>query len=131
MITAIDSCILLDILVDDPEFAERSMANLQQARKEGSLLVCDLVVAEIFPIIGKNLEDFLSDLSLEYSAPSFEAAQTAGAAFERYLKRGGKRGRIVADFIIGSHATHQANRLLTRDDGFSRDYFKTLKVWYP
>ena len=49
----------------------------------------------------------------------------------RYRQRGGNRSRTVADFLIGAHAMMQCDALITRDDGFYRDYFKGLKVIVP
>jgi len=52
--------------------------------------------------------------------------------FASYLRR--RRAgptRIVADFLIGAHAALSADRLLARDRGYYRDYFKGLVVLPP
>jgi hypothetical protein len=51
--------------------------------------------------------------------------------WQKYRETGGKRSRMVADFMIASHASRQCDRLLTRDRGFYRDYFKGLKLLDP
>ena len=48
-----------------------------------------------------------------------------------YRKRGGKRTRVFADFLIGAHAGASAQRLLTRDRGFFRTYFADVEVLDP
>ncbi|KFA37824.1 DNA-binding protein, partial [Xanthomonas vasicola pv. musacearum NCPPB 4384] len=35
------------------------------------------------------------------------------------------------DFLIGAHAMLQCDGLITRDEGFFRDYFKGLKIVVP
>ncbi len=73
----------------------------------------------------------LDDWELVFVPCSREAAVQAGECFSRYLSRGGKRGRIVADFLIAAHAQHHADRLLARDDGFKSDYFHDLRLFSP
>lgn len=46
MITAIDTNILLDILVPNEDFYEASANALQEAAGEGSLVVSDIVYAD-------------------------------------------------------------------------------------
>lgn len=59
------------------------------------------------------------------------AAVDAGETWRRYLRTGGTRERIVADFLVASHAATSADRLLTRDRGFYRSQFSGLTVVDP
>ena len=43
-------------------------------------------------------------------------------------KAGGKRDRIITDFIVGAHAYKQTSRLITCDRGFYRNHFKGLII---
>lgn len=57
----------------------------------------------------------------------------AGRAFQRYVWRRRKHQegwprRILADFVIGAHATHNGFRLLTLDGGLYRAAFPRLAL---
>ena len=132
MITAVDSSIILDVLVDHPEFADASSQALRQGRSQGSLILCETVLAEIAPAMAQEqLESFLKDWAFTFIPSSRESALLAGNLFREHLRRGGKRERVLPDFLIGAHAQFFAQRLLTRDRGYYRDYFKKLKIWNP
>ncbi len=132
MITAADSNVLLDFFSDD-EHAEASAAQLRRCFEQGPVIACDVVWAEVgawFPRPA-DASAALEDLGVTFSAIDAATALIAGAGWRTYRKRGGPRSRLVADFLIGAHAMHQADRLLTRDRGFYRTYFKRLKILDP
>lgn len=133
MITAVDTSVLLDVLTNDPTFAEPSAHALRTARRQGALLVCDCVVAEVLPSLGdsQRMRAMMGDLAISYSPMSIEAAIHAGEMLARYLERGGTAKRLLPDFLVGAHAQESADRLLARDRGYLRDYFSELHVWYP
>ena len=132
MRTAIDSSVLLDVLTDSAEFADRSEAALRKAMSEGGLIVCESVVAEIRPALPqRRIAEFLADWQLSYVPSSLDTALFAGSMFDKYLRRGGRRKRIVVDFLVGAHAVKHADRLLARDRGYLRDYFSALKLMTP
>lgn len=133
MITAIDTNILLDIFLADPVYGASSEKFLQQCINEGRICACDIVwteVAAVFPT-QQECEQAMAVLGVEFSAMTQETALKASDYWRYYRKNGGTRSRVAADFLIGAHSILQADRLLTRDKGFFRDYFKSLKVLIP
>ena len=132
MITAVDSSVLVDVLIDDPRYSEKSKSAMRKAANEGALVLCESTLAEIVPVLSaEEVAEFLSDWNLKFVPSNQESAIVAGEMFRTYLKRGGKRGRVVSDFLIAAHAQIHAERLLARDRGYYRDYFKRLKLWDP
>ncbi len=134
MRTAVDSSVLLDVLVDDHRFADRSERALREALSSGVLVIGECVLAEIAPAFQKGeIDRFISDWAIEFVPMSRESALLAGAMFQRYLSRRKQGGpvRVVPDFLVGAHAATHADRLLARDRGFYRDYFKGLALMQP
>lgn len=131
MATAIDSSVLLDVLLNDPQHAKSSEAALH-AESPNGLVICEVVIAEIQPVLGTaSIHEFLSDWQIAFVPSSVESAALAGQMFRVYLERGGKRGRVVPDFLIAAHAQLHADGLLARDRGYYRDYFHALKLIEP
>jgi hypothetical protein len=133
MRTAVDTSVLLDVILDDPTHAERSEAALRVAAANGSLTLCECVLAEICPAFGPGeVDEFLTDWGLEFIPSTRETAQLAGEMFAKYLKRRRAAAvRVLPDFLIGAHAQVTADRLLARDRGYYRDYFARLVLVTP
>ena len=132
MVTAVDRSVLLDVVTDDPRWADASEAALRQASREGSLVIGECVLAEITPALGADeVVEFLHDWNIRFIPSSVASATLAGKLFGAHLARGGQGERVVPDFLIGAHAQLHAERLLARDRGYLRDYSKKLAVWQP
>jgi hypothetical protein len=133
MITAIDTNVLLDILVPDPGYFERSLQALEEAANAGSLVICDLVYAELCVHFQRqtDCDQFLQQNDIRVEALTREASFLASRLWRTYREEGGKRTRILTDFLVGAHAQVQASRLLTRDRGFYRGVFRSLALVDP
>ncbi len=132
MKTAVDTSVLLDILLADREFAERSKLALQSAREKGALVVSDTVIAELGPALERDqINLFLEDLTIQFLPSNLASALLAAEMMGHFRRRGGRAGRVVPDFMIGAHAMIMADCLLARDRGYFRDYYKDLKIISP
>jgi predicted nucleic acid-binding protein len=133
MITAIDTNILLDILLPNDTFVEASEQALEDASSSGSLIICDVVYAELCIHFGvqRECDTFLESTDIRVEPLSREACFSASRVFRTYREQGGRRTRILADFLIGAHAQVQAGRLLSRDRGFYRRLFPSLELVDP
>ncbi len=123
----------MDVFGADERFGERSRATLHRCVTEGGLVACEVVFAEIaaaFPTSEQALAA-LAALGVGFSPLDPSAALAAGGSWRDYRKHGGRRERVVADFLIAAHAAGHADRLLTRDRGFYRRYFPTVQVLDP
>lgn len=133
MITAVDTNVLLDVFKPDPSFGPLSAAALRRCLAEGALVACEAVWAEVAGQFrdSRSATRALERLGVTFDPVDSETALVAGSAWRRYRAGGGERLRVVADFLIGAHADRRADRLLTRDRGFYRTYFRSLKVVDP
>ena len=125
MITAIDTSVLIDVIGRE----EETIQNLAALAEEGRLIICEMVYAELSAGISHaKLEHFLSDFHIELIQSGKEALNLAGGLWRQYIMNEGRKGRLIADFLIGAHAQIHAQRLFTQDRGFYREYFKHLKL---
>jgi len=128
MITAVDTNILLDIFLPDKKFAVNSTLLLKKAFDQGALIISEVVYAELVPPFKERepLDQVLATLNISLSFLDRECAYLSGKKWALYKQSGGKRDRIITDFLIGAHALVIGNRFLTRDRGFYKTYFPEL-----
>ena len=133
MITAVDTSVLSDIFLRDSQHYGPSSALVRRALSEGALIACSMVWAEIAALFHSEdlARETLERLTVGYSEIDEAGSLRAGTAWRSYRRSGGTRKRVIPDFLIAAHALSKADRLLTRDRGFYRSYFKDLKLLDP
>jgi hypothetical protein len=148
MTVAVDTNVLFDVLLDDPEHADLSRTALLSAVRDGPVVVCPVVYAELAAYFANthDLDRFLGDAGVQMTAFEMQSLAQAGDAWKRYRGRAkghaedrcphcghriAARRRVISDFLIGGHALVQADRLLTRDRGYYRTYFPRLSILDP
>jgi len=133
MITSIDTNVLLDILVPNETFVDAAISAIESSARAGSLVVCELVYAELCGHFSSKLEcdHFLKDNEIAMVNLSDHACFLASRIWRQYRKQGGNRSRILPDFLIGAHAQLQASRLISRDSGFYQKLFPKLIILDP
>jgi hypothetical protein len=132
-VTLVDTNVLLDLVSDDPNWADWSVAQLEAASLNGPLLINDVIYAELAVRYARieDLEAFLDVAGLEMTAMPRAALFLAGKVFTQYRRSGGHKTGVLPDFFIGAHAAVGRLPLLTRDVGRYRTYFPSLELITP
>jgi predicted nucleic acid-binding protein len=132
-VTLIDTNVLLDVVTDDPNWADWSIEQLEAAALRGPLVINDVVYAELAVRYERieRLEAFLAEAGLDMAGMPRSALFLAGKVFQKYRKAGGSRAGVLPDFFIGAHAAVDELDLLTRDTARYRTYFPTVRLITP
>jgi hypothetical protein len=132
MKTAIDSSALLVIFNDEPD-SRAWVRCLIAARREGQLVICDVVYAELAPAFASEIDllEALGKLGVSFEPLTPAAAWHAGLSFRAYRDGGGPRENLIPDFLVAAHALVQADRLAAVDRGYLRRYFSALPLLMP
>lgn len=103
------------------------------AMERGSVVINQIIFSEF----SYRYEDFETveallprDQFIRENLP-WSAAFAASYAFRRYRAAGGRRDRILPDFLIGAHAIIRGYKLLTRDPSGYRSYFPGIDLIAP
>ena len=131
--TLVDTNVLLDLVTNDRDWADWSLARLEDAALAGPLLINDIVYAETsirFDRI-EDLDATLATARIKLAPAPRPALFLAGKAYRQYRAAGGTRTGVLPDFFIGAHATVEGWPLLTRDTNRYRTYFPKVTLIAP
>jgi predicted nucleic acid-binding protein len=129
----VDTNVLVDVLQDDPQWADWSIGQLRAQAKLHALVINPVVYAEMslsFSTL-EALDDVVTTLGLELREVTRPALFLAAKAFAQYRRRGGRKAQVLPFFFIGAHAAVEGWPLLTRDAARFRTCFPTLEVLAP
>jgi predicted nucleic acid-binding protein len=131
--TLVDTNVLIDVLEDDPEWADWSIAQLRAQSRAHALAINPVIYAELsltFSTV-EMLDAAVDNMGLKMVEMSRPALFLAGKAFAQYRRRGGKKSSVLADFCIGAQAAVLGWPLLTRDTRRYQIYFPKVKLIAP
>ena len=129
----VDTNVLVDVLQDDPPWADWSMRQLRAQATIHQLAINPVIYAEIslsFSTL-EALDSAVATMELELREIPRPALFLAAKAYRQYRQRGGTKQQVLPDFFIGAHAAVEGWPLLTRDAIRFRTYFPTLEVLAP
>jgi predicted nucleic acid-binding protein len=129
----VDSNVILDVFLDDLNWADWSESKLEEYSYSSSLYINSIIYCEIsigFKLI-EELENAVSKAGLQLLEIPKEALFLAGKAFLKYKSRKGMKKTPLPDFLIGAQAAVLHLDLLTRDVSRYQSYFPTVKLIAP
>lgn len=129
----VDSNVILDIFLDDPNWADWSETTLNRYGASGDLYINPIIYTEVS--IGFNrieeLEEAVERAGFQMLELPREALFLAGKAYLQYRRKQGIKLSPLPDFFIGAHAAVLDVDLITRDVSRYRTYFPTVNLISP
>ncbi|PIV32871.1 MAG: DNA-binding protein [Lysobacterales bacterium CG02_land_8_20_14_3_00_62_12] len=129
----VDTNVLVDVLEDDPDWAEWSLVQLRAQSQVHDLIINPVIYAELslaFDSV-QRLDRVIASIGISLHDLPRPALFLAGRAFVKYRRAGGSKANVLADFFIGAHAAVIDCAILTRDPRRYRNYFPTVALVTP
>ena len=129
----VDTHVLVDLLANDPEWADWSIAQLRAQAQIHRLCINPVIYAELSLTFNtvEALDETLTGLRIPVIDIPRPALFLAGKAFVQYRRQGGAKANVLADFFIGAHAAVAGWPVLTRDVRGYVGYFPTVALVSP
>lgn len=129
----VDTSVLLDLITDDPQWADWSAGAIAAAAAREQLVINEVVYAELS--VGyervQELDDMMTTLGLSLVRTPVVALFLAGKAFRHYRRSSGTKTGVLPDFFVGAHAAVEDLALITRDVQNVRRYFPKVRLISP
>lgn len=133
----VDTNVLVDVLENDPTWADWSIAQLRAQAQIHRLVINPVIYAELsltFSTV-EALDETLAQLQIPVIDTPKPALFLAGKAFAHYRREtdqnSGTKTNVLDDFFIGAHAAVAGLPLLTRDVRRYASYFPTVRLIAP
>jgi predicted nucleic acid-binding protein len=96
----VDTNILIDVLQDDPKWADWSIQQLQAQSQVHELVINPIIYAELSAVFESRtaLDKVIADMRLLVHELPLDALFLAGKAFLRYKRSGGNKQNVLPDF---------------------------------
>ena len=132
MAILVDTNVIIDVLTDDPDWADWSEDTLAAYSPE-DLAINPAIYAELS--FGcreiSEVEAIVREFGFSFVDTPRRGLFRAAKAFERYKKSGGRKHFVLPDFFIGGHADASGIKVITRDISRYRSYFPGVTLIAP
>ena len=129
----VDTNVPVDVLENDPEWADWSIGQLRAQSKVHRLAINPVIYSELsltFSTV-EALDETIEELGLVLIELPRPALFLAGKAFVRYRRQGGTKSNVLGDFFIGAHAAVSGHPVLTRETRRYAAYFPGVTLIAP
>ena len=129
----VDTNVLVDVLEDDPDWADWSIEQLRNQAQVHQLIINPIIYAEVSLTFSsvEALDQCLAEMQLTLVDIPKPALFLAGKAFVQYRRQGGTKHNVLADFFIAAHAAVSRLPILTRHERRYASYFPSVRRIAP
>ncbi len=129
----VDTNILIDVLNNEPRWADWSIHQLRLQSKIHVLSINPMIYSELSCTFSKieELDEVVHSMGLKFLQIPKPALFLAGKAHLAYRQNGGTKRNILGDFFVGAHAAVSRLPVLTRDIQRYKTYFPSVKLVSP
>jgi predicted nucleic acid-binding protein len=129
----VDTNVLVDVLEDDPTWADWSEHQLRAQSQVHELLINAVIFSELSLLFDSvsAVDRAVESLGLVLHEIPKSALFLASRAFMKYRREGGTKSNVLADLFIGAHAAVLNCAILTRDGRRYRNHFPRVELIVP